>query len=89
MPRSLNPEEGYVATANNRPVGDDYPYHIAVDFTPEFRVKRVTEGLLSLERPSAADMAKVHGQRVSIPSMAYVELLQRVEPQDEMSVRAK
>ena len=89
MPRSMNPVEGYVATANNRPVGDDYPYHIAVDFTPEFRVKRITEGLLSLERPSAADMGKVHGQRVSIPSMTYVELLQRVEPRDEMSVRAK
>ena len=45
LPRSINPPEGYIATANNRPVGDDYPYYIAVDFTPEFRVKSVTKGL--------------------------------------------
>ena len=89
MPRSLNPDAGYVATANNRPVGDDYPYHIAIDFASEFRAKRVTEGLLSLERPKASDMSKIHSQRESIPALTYIELLRRVEPLDEMSARAK
>lgn len=89
LPRSLNPDAGYIATANNRPVAEDYPYYIAIDFTPEFRVKRVTEGVLSLEKPSASDMPQVHAQRVSIPAETYIELLRRVEPQDEMSVRAK
>ena len=89
MPRSLNPDAGYVATANNRPVGHNYPYHIAIDFASEFRAKRVTEGLLSLERPQASDMSKIHSQRVSIPALTYIELLRRVEPLDEMSARAK
>ena len=89
MPRSLNPDAGYVATANNRPMGDDYPYYIAIDFTPEFRAKLVTEGLLSLDRPQASDMSKVHSQRVSVPALTYIELLRRVEPLDEMSARAK
>ena len=89
LPRSLNPDVGYIATANNRPVGDDYPYYIAIDFTPEFRVKSVTEGLLALERPKAPDMSKVHSQRVSIPALTYIELMGRVEPLDEMSAQAK
>ena len=89
MPRLLNPEAGYVATANNRPVGDDYPYFIAIDFSPEYRAKRVTEGLLSLDRPKAPDMSKVHSQRVSIPAVTYIKLLGQVEPLDEMSARAK
>ena len=89
LPRSLNPEAGYLATANNRPVGDDYPYYIAVDFTPEFRAKSVTEGLLSLDRPQASDMDKVHAQRVSIPALTYIELLRRVDPLDDMSARAR
>ena len=59
LPISINPAEGYIATANNRPVGDNYPYYIAIDFTPEFRVKRVTHGLKSLDHPTAADMAQV------------------------------
>ena len=89
LPRSINPKEGYVATANNRPVGDDYPHYIGIDFVPEFRVKRVTEGLLSLAKPTVSDMAKVHGQRASIPAETYIDLLTRVEPQDEVSVEAK
>lgn len=89
LPRSLNPAEGYVATANNRPVDEDYPYYIGIDFVPEFRVKRVTEGLLSLGKPTVSDMAKVHGQMGSIPAETYIELLKRVEPQGEKSVEAK
>ena len=34
MPRSVNPEQQYIATANNKPVGDDYPHYISVEFTP-------------------------------------------------------
>ncbi len=89
LPRSINPPEGYIATANNRPVGDDYPHYIAVDFTPEFRVKGVTQGLKSLTEPAAPDMAKVHAQRVSLPSLAYLAVLPGVEPQDALSAIAR
>ena len=89
LPIRINPEEGYIATANNRPVGDDYPHYIAVDFTPEFRVKSVTNGLMPLIRPAAADMAKVHAQRVSLPALAYLAILPGVEPQDALSAIAR
>ena len=46
LPVSVNPEQGYIVTANNKPVGDDYPYYISVDFTPGFRAQRVTDALL-------------------------------------------
>ena len=89
MPRSLNPESGYVATANNRPVGEDYPHYIALDFTPGFRAERVTRRLLSLDRPSAADMAEVHREMVSAPAQAYVGFLQDVTPENPEAARAK
>jgi penicillin amidase len=34
LPRMTNPEAGFFATANNRIVGDDYPYPICIDFAP-------------------------------------------------------
>ena len=89
LPRSINPPEGYIATANNRPVGEDYPHYIAVDFTPEFRVKGVTQGLKSLTRPAAPDMAEVHAQRVSQPALAYLAVLPAVEPLDALSAIAR
>ena len=89
LPKSINPPEGYIATANNRPVGDEYPHYIAVDFTPEFRVRGVTQGLLSLTNPAASDMAKVHAQRVSQPALAYLSVLPNAEPQDALSAIAR
>ena len=89
LPVSINPPEGYIATANNRPVGDDYPHYIAIDFTPEFRVKRVTAGLKSLNRPTAEDMAQVHAQRVSIPALVYQGVVKQAEPTDEAAKAAK
>ena len=75
MPRSINPPEGYIVTANNKPVDDDYPYYISSEFTPGFRAERVREALLALEKPAAADMAKVHNERISVPALAYIEYL--------------
>ena len=89
LPRSINPTEGYIATANNRPMGDDYPHYIAIDFTPEFRVKGVTRGLKSLTNPAAPDMAKVHAYRISQPALAYLAVLPSVEPANALSAIAR
>ena len=75
MPRSINPAEGYIVTANNKPVDDEYPYYISSEFTPGFRAERVREALLALDKPTAADMAKVHNERISIPAQAYVKFM--------------
>ena len=89
LPVSINPPEGYIATANNRPVGADYPHYIAIDFTPEFRVRLVTEGLKSLHRPTAEDMEQVHAQRVSIPALAYLGVVKQIDPKDAAIKAAK
>ena len=75
MPRSINPTEGYIVTANNKPVDDDYPHYISSEFTPGFRAERVREALLSLDKPTAADMARVHNERISVPALAYIDYL--------------
>ena len=75
MPRSINPPEGYFVTANNKPVGDDYPHYISSEFTPGFRAERVTRALLALDKPTVGDMARVHSERISIPAQAFLEYL--------------
>ena len=89
LPLSLNPEQGYVVTANNKPVGDDYPHYISSEFTPGFRAKRVAHRLLGIDKPSVEDMASVHGERVSIPALAYAGFMQRVEPGDSLPAQAR
>ena len=90
MPRSRNPETGYIVTANNRITGVDYPHYIAFDYTPWFRATRVTHRLLSLGKEvKAKDMTAVHADRVSVPAQSYIQLLSKIQPLDKVSARAK
>ncbi|MCK5135712.1 MAG: penicillin acylase family protein [Bacteroidales bacterium] len=45
LPYSFNPENGYVSSANNRTVGDDYPYYIGTWYSLPNRVERIREML--------------------------------------------
>ena len=89
LARSRNPETGYIVTANNKIVGDDYPQYIGLNFTPEHRARRITERLKVLGDATAGDMAAIHTERVSVPARTYVRLLSRVTPLDELSSQAR
>lgn len=45
LPFSYNPEIGYVASANNKTVGDEYPYYIGNEFSLPYRIIRIREML--------------------------------------------
>ncbi len=42
LPQIVNPESGYIMTANNKPVDDEYPYEIGRSFYP-YRAERLDE----------------------------------------------
>ncbi len=86
--RIRNPEDGLIVTANNKIVGDDYPHYIALDFTPEFRARRITERLETLTSATAKDMASVHAESVSIPGTVYKNALMEIIPLDDLSAEA-
>jgi penicillin G amidase len=49
LPFVFNPEEGYVASANNKTVSDDYPYYIATSFAMPYRISRIRDMIGSAE----------------------------------------
>ncbi len=46
LPYSFNPEKGFVASANNRTAGDEYPYYIGSWFSLSERAGRIREMIL-------------------------------------------
>jgi penicillin amidase len=50
FPSSLNPDNGYVSSANNKTVSDEYPYYISFSFYPPYRIGRIRQMLD--EKPS-------------------------------------
>ena len=44
-PHSIDPEEGWIVTANHRTVDDSYPHHITYSWCPAYRHDRIVEML--------------------------------------------
>lgn len=45
LPFSYNPENGYVSSANNRTVPEDYPYYVGANFALPYRINRARQML--------------------------------------------
>ncbi|HXX39368.1 MAG TPA: penicillin acylase family protein [bacterium] len=88
MPAYRNPDTGWIATANSRITGSEYPYWLGLDFAPDFRTRRVVERLRALGRATAADMAGVHADRVSIPAAEWIGILADVTVADASALGA-
>ena len=61
LPHSFNPARNFVASANNRTVGDDYPYYISRWFVADHRHRRIKEMLEEKKALSVDDIKQMHG----------------------------
>lgn len=63
LPTVVNPKEGFIATANNKIIGDDNPYHITDSWAQPYREQRIKDVLSSKEKLSVKDMQKLQFDR--------------------------
>ena len=56
LPTVVNPEEGFISTANNKVVGEDYPYHLTNTWAQPYRQERIRQVLTSKAQFSVDDM---------------------------------
>ena len=56
LPRVISPPEGFIATANNRTVGRDYPYIIGYNFANSHRAYRINKRLREMDQVTEQDM---------------------------------
>ena len=91
LPMTYNPAAGYVATANNRVIGDDYPHLLSNDWAPPFRAERIVEMIeeLSGRAPlTVDDMAAIQGDRTSTQTRTLLPFLTSLTGQDERQQQA-
>jgi penicillin amidase len=88
MPSSYNPDEGFLATANNRIHDDSYPYLIGNDFLPPFRVRRIVELLTETETHDVDSFRRIQMDTASLPAREIVPHLVSIEPADERQKEA-
>lgn len=84
LPRVVNPDEGFIATANNEVVGDEYPYHITKFWAQPYRYERIAEVLEAGDAFTAEDMMKLQLDKHNLYAREFLpDLLKSVEAKDE------
>ena len=66
LPYSYNPERGYVSSANNKTVGEDYPYYIGSWFSLPWRIGRIREMLEEKEVLGTEDFKRMQADQNSL-----------------------
>ena len=89
MPRKRNPIEGYIATANNRIVGKDFPFYVGLFFSADHRINRIINNIESLNNASVEDMSDIHADIVSIPAADCIDMINKIKTTDSFQMRAK
>ncbi|HZW33423.1 MAG TPA: penicillin acylase family protein [Isosphaeraceae bacterium] len=75
MPHALNPPRGWLASANNRPVSDDYPYHLAGTWNDDLRARRIRQRIEAAPRHARADVMAMHYDTRSLRAEAVLPRL--------------
>ena len=92
LPMTFNPAAGYVATANNRVVGEDYPHLLSNDWAPPFRAERIVDLIEQMsagaEKLSVDDNAAIQGDRVSTQTRQLLPFLTGLTGADERQQQA-
>ncbi len=88
MPRSVDPPSGFIVTANNKVVGDDYPYYIATDMADPYRAQRMTELLAAGHGLTVASLRAIQAETTAIPAAALRPYLLAVKPANDRERKA-
>jgi penicillin G amidase len=80
LPEVVDPETGFLVTANNRIVGDDYPHHITSEWLDGYRAQRIEQMIGERERHDLDDFEAMQSDVLSIPGLETARRLGRLHP---------
>lgn len=75
MPHALNPPDHYLATANNRPVPDDYPFFLGREWAEPYRAQRIVDLIKARGKLTVDDHATIQADTVSLHARELLPLL--------------
>jgi penicillin G amidase len=88
LPHAYNPADGYVVTANNKVVPDNYPYFITTDWAPPYRAERIVELLTAKKGLTPDDYARIQGDQTSAQARELLPFMLSVPPETSEQTQA-
>jgi penicillin G amidase len=87
MPHLFNPPSGFIATANNRVAGPDYPYWLGWDYVSGDRAERIIELILSQPEIDLAYIRRMQMDQVSPSAQTIAHAIGELRPEDPRLAR--
>lgn len=84
LPTLVNPKEGFIATANNQVIGEDYPYHITDFWAQPYRFERIKEVLEANDAITVEDMMALQMDQHNLYAREFLpDLLTSIKEKDQ------
>jgi penicillin G amidase len=88
LPETVDPESGFLVTANNRIVGDEYPHHITSDWLDGYRARRIEQLLRASDEHDVENFEAMQSDDLSIPGLEAARRLGRLSPAGQREISA-
>lgn len=75
LPETYNPKAGYIATANNKVVGEDYKYNLTQEWAAPWRASRLVEQLHEARVVSQRAMVALQTDLTDVEARRYAAIL--------------
>jgi penicillin amidase len=83
LPYARNPEQGYLASANQEPAGAWYPHYVGHDWRRTYRALRINELMRGKDQHSVQDLMDYQADVLAVQGREFARLLRDVRCPDE------
>ena len=84
LPRIVDPPRGYIATANEKIVGDDYTYFLGADFEAGYRSQRIRDLIDERHDHDVESFAAIQADTRSLMAIDFLPYALQAEPGTEL-----
>lgn len=88
MPKLVDPAAGFIVTANNKVVSDDYPHYLAYDMADPYRAERLTALLSTAHGLTRDGLRSIQAETLGRPAQAIRPYLLAVPPAGPREAKA-
>ena len=89
LPHAYDPPAHFIVTANNRPLGPDYPHLIAIEYPDAYRAQRITDLIEGRRGLTPDDFRAIQADTFSLHAQSLLPLLlQHVRPREAIDEQA-
>jgi penicillin G amidase len=86
LPHLFNPQEAFVATANDKMIPDHYPYNVGVEWAPPYRAARIRQVIERARQDhhklTVPDMESLQNDVTSLPALEFQKLVRSTPLKD-------